>query len=202
MAPARPSPQQRSDDVEEPDKTDRPSAELDGRDRAPEERQGYRVVGYIGRQVQADERHMEAADKEADCEQPEACVRNASRSASWLLCGCNAPALASAGRSPRSPKARGTIATETAASTNMVECQLSRLLCRIDANGTIANCPNEPPAVAMPRALDRHSTGVCRPIAPRIGPKPAADMPMPASALPAVNMTLSLAIAIMSMPAT
>ena len=56
----------------------------------------------------------------------------------------------------------------------MVECQLSRLLCRIEANGTIANCPNEPPAVAIPSALDRHSTGVCRPIAPRIGPKPAA----------------------------
>src|SRR5262249_1445694 len=72
MAPARPSPQQRSDDVEETDKTDRPSAELEGRDRAPEERQLHRVVGYIGGQVQADERHMEAADKEADCEQPEA----------------------------------------------------------------------------------------------------------------------------------
>src|SRR5262249_53557828 len=158
-------------------------------------------VGNIGGQVQADERHMEAADKEADCEQPEAlrvkCLAQRVLAALRLQ-----RAGARAGRSPRSPKARGTIATETAASTNMVECQLSRLFCRIDANGTIANCPNEPPAVAIPSALDRHSTGAWRPIAPRIGPNPAADMPMPASALPAVNMAPSLAVAIMSMPAT
>src|SRR6266536_85487 len=63
-------------------------------------------------------------------------------------------------------------------------------------------CPNEPPAVATPSATDRCAGGVCRAIAPKIGPKPAAAKPTPESTLPRVSITPSLASAIISMPAT
>ena len=70
--PAKPSPEQRSDDVEETDKADRPSAELNRGYRPPKERQADGVVGDVGREVQTDKCHMETAHKEADSEQPEA----------------------------------------------------------------------------------------------------------------------------------
>ena len=66
----------------------------------------------------------------------------------------------------------------------------------------MANWPNEPPAVATPSATDRLSAGVCRAIAPKIGPNPAAAMPMPESTLPRVSIMPSVASAIISIPAT
>jgi hypothetical protein len=42
--------------------------------------------------------------------------------------------------------------------------------------------PNEPPAVATPSAIERFSGGVCRLMEPKIGPNPAAAMPMPHNA--------------------
>src|ERR1700730_8886088 len=72
MVPAKPSPEQRSDDVEETDKADRPSAELNRGYRPPKERQADGVVGNVGWEVQTDKCHMETAHKETDREQPEA----------------------------------------------------------------------------------------------------------------------------------
>jgi hypothetical protein len=50
----------------------RPIAQLEGRDPHSEKRHADRFVGNVGREVKADKAHMEAADKEADREQPEA----------------------------------------------------------------------------------------------------------------------------------
>ena len=71
---------------------------------------------------------------------------------------------------------------------NMVVCQLSSRYCSSEANGTMANWPNDPPAVVTPSAIERFSGGVCRLMAPKIGPNPAAAMPMPHSTLPSVSM--------------
>ena len=84
----------------------------------------------------------------------------------------------------------------------MVACQSPSRSCSSEANGTTANCPNEPPAVATPSAIERFAAGVWRVITPKIGPKPAAAMPTPVSALPRVRSTPSVAAAIISMPAT
>ncbi len=130
-------------------------------------------------------------------------VPNASWSASFALCAAAAPTAPEfAPRCSRKPNARTTINADSAVSTNIVVCQLSKRFWRIEASGTMANCPNEPPAVATPSATERRSGGVCRAIAPKIGPNPAAAMPMPESTLPSVSITPSLASAIISIPAT
>jgi len=66
-------------------------------------------------------------------------------------------------------------------------CQLSSRCCTSDANGTIANCPIEPPAVTTPSATERFLGGVCRLMAPKLGPNPAATMPIPQITLPSVK---------------
>ena len=107
-----------------------------------------------------------------------------------------------AARGSRSPSASGAIAVDTTARIDIVACQLSSQCCNNDANGTIANCPIEPPAVVTPSATERFSDGVRRLTAPRIGPNPAAAMPMPQITLPSVKTTPAVANAVMNMPAT
>ena len=51
-------------------------------------------------------------------------------------------------------------------------------------------------------ATERFSDGVCRLMEPKIGPNPAAAMPMPHATFPRVSMTPSVANAIMNMPPT
>jgi len=62
------------------------------------------------------------------------------------------PRLAAA-RGSRSPRASGAIAVDTTARIDILMCQLSSRCCSSDANGTIASCPIEPPAVATPTTL-------------------------------------------------
>jgi hypothetical protein len=146
---------------------------------------------------------MEPTHEEADREQQKALVRNASCSASPASCGCAGPAaVRPAGRSSRSPSASGTITTDTSVRISMVACQSPSRCCSIEANGTTANWPNEPPAVVTPSASERRAGGVCRLTAPKIGPKPAAAMPMPDTTLPSVSRVPPAASAIISMPAT
>src|SRR5262245_2653791 len=72
MAAAEPAPDQRARDVEQADQADRPAAELEGRDRPAEQRHADRLVGYVGRQMQPDEGHVETAHEEADSQEPKA----------------------------------------------------------------------------------------------------------------------------------
>src|SRR5262245_41062192 len=72
MAAAEPGPDQRARDVEQADQADRPTAELEWRDRPAEQRHADRLVGDVGRQMQPDEGDVEAAHEEADGEEPEA----------------------------------------------------------------------------------------------------------------------------------
>jgi hypothetical protein len=62
-----------------------------------------------------------------------------------------------------------------------------------DANGTSANCPIEPPAVTTPSATERFLGGVCRLMAPKLGPNPAAAMPIPQITLPSVKTRSAVA---------
>jgi hypothetical protein len=66
----------------------------------------------------------------------------------------------------------------------------------------LRTAPIEPPAVATPSATERLSGGVLRLVAPKIGPNPAAAMPMPYKTLPSVKTTPAVANAVMNMPAT
>src|SRR6266436_3533377 len=130
------------------------------------------------------------------------CVRNASCSAPLVPCGIAAPGFGAAARCSRNPKASGTITIDITPTMNMVVCQLSSRDCSSDTNGTMANWPNDPPAVVTPSASERFSGGVCRLMEPKIGPNPAAAMPMPHATFPRVSMTPSVANAIMNMPMT
>ena len=105
-------------------------------------------------------------------------------------------------RGSRNPKASGTIKIDSAPRINIVVCQSPSRDCSNAANGTTANCPNDPPAVATPSATERLAGGVCRLTEPKIGPNPAAAMPMPHNTLPDVSMTPSVAKAIIIMPTT
>src|SRR5262245_9983328 len=72
MAAAEPAPDERARDVEQADQTDRPAAELEGRDRPAEQSHADRLVGDVGRQMQPDEGYVETAHEEADGQEPEA----------------------------------------------------------------------------------------------------------------------------------
>ena len=115
MPAAEPAPHQRAGDVEQPDQADRPAAQLERRNRRAEKRHPDRLVGDIGRQMQADKGDVEAADEEPDRQQPEA--RRAKRLAQRLA---RRPAARPGRRRPRRrdsrrPSASGTISTETSA---------------------------------------------------------------------------------------
>ena len=53
-------------------------------------------------------------------------------------------------------------------------------------SGAIMNCPNDPPALAMPKAVDWRSTGTKRPSAPRTTEKLIAARPKPISQPPPI----------------
>ena len=118
-------------------------------------------------------------------------VWNASCSASLVPCGTAAPAAAP--RCSRSPQASGTITIDMTPRIIIVVCQSSSRFCSSEASGTMANWPNEPPEVVTPSAMERLLAGVWRAMAPKIGPKPAAAMPMPHRMLPSVSITPSCA---------
>jgi len=102
--------------------------------------------------MQPDERYVKAADEEPTVSSQNASVANASCSPALEPSGMIMPRLAAA-RGSRSPSASGTIAIDKPARIDILMCQLSSRCCSSDANGTIANCPIEPPAVATPTTL-------------------------------------------------
>jgi hypothetical protein len=66
-----------------------------------------------------------------------------------------APGFGAAARCSRNPKASGTITIDITPRMNMVVCQLSSRYCSSDTNGTMANWPNDPPAVVADKRRER-----------------------------------------------
>src|SRR6516165_5902344 len=201
MPAAELAPDERSREIEQADQPNSPAAKLKRRGWPAKNRHADRLVGDVGGQMQLDERYVKPQTKKPTVSSQNASVANASCSPALEPSGMIMPRLAAA-RGSRSPGASGAIAVDTTPRIDILMCQLSSRCCSSDANGTIANCPIEPPAVVTPSATERFSVGVCRLTAPRIGPNPAAAMPMPLITLPSVKARPAVANAVMNMPAT
>ena len=108
----------------------------------PNERHADALVGDVGRQVQADEGHMEAADEKADGQEPEAavCQRprcSASRARSALAAGPVSRRAAALLAQPERERDHGDRTERRGPAWSGASRPAAS--CRIDANGTMAN---------------------------------------------------------------